>query len=268
VTVNPDQAIFDAIAAATRLDYCAVVIDTKKFIETFNGHRDRKLCTSLDSYEVMHLKAMLANEHQKTVPVEDRNRIAQEIAQDCDAEMARLSGIIIDQTHEIERLRGISIAKTTRPHLITREAAAARIEALEKALRRIDAINDNPAIFNKDFDDVCRAALAPSYSPPVFHAPHNSGERLPSGDAAAAGGEAIADKLAAAFARTLSTQEGGQEHLNAEETLRRILWDNAAVIIAGLRSVVQTSSGADGVAAYERGFRDGVFVGSQEKPSE
>jgi hypothetical protein len=28
-------------------------------------------------YEVMHLKAMLANEHQKTVPVEDRNRIAQ-----------------------------------------------------------------------------------------------------------------------------------------------------------------------------------------------
>jgi len=36
-----------------------------------------------------------------------------------------------------------------------------RIEALEKALRRIDAINDSPAIFNKDIDDVCRAALAP-----------------------------------------------------------------------------------------------------------
>jgi hypothetical protein len=34
-----------------------------------------------------------------------------------------------------------------------------RIEALEAALRRIDAINDNPAIFNKDIDDVCRAAL-------------------------------------------------------------------------------------------------------------
>ena len=63
-------------------------------------------------------------------------------------------------------------------------------------------------------------AQTPSHSPPVFHTPHNPGERLPSGDAAAAGGEA------------------------------------------------QTSSGADGVAAYERGFRDGVFVGSQEKPSE
>ena len=29
----------------------------------------------------------------------------------------------------------MSIAKTTRPHLLTREAAAARIEALEAALR-------------------------------------------------------------------------------------------------------------------------------------
>jgi len=36
--------------------------------------------------------------------------------------------------------------------------AAARIEALEAALRRVDAINDSPATFNRDIDDVCRAA--------------------------------------------------------------------------------------------------------------
>ena len=36
---------------------------------------------------------------------------------------------------------------------------AARIEALEAALRRIDAINDSPARFSKDIHDVI-AALA------------------------------------------------------------------------------------------------------------
>ncbi len=30
---------------------------------------------------------------------------------------------------------------------------------LVAAIQRIDAINDNPAIFNKDIDDVCTAAL-------------------------------------------------------------------------------------------------------------
>ena len=54
MTVNTDQAIFDAIVAATRrettLDATRVeiTIDTKKFIETFNNHRDRGLCTSLN----------------------------------------------------------------------------------------------------------------------------------------------------------------------------------------------------------------------------
>ena len=38
---------------------------------------------------------------------------------------------------------------------------AARIEALEAALRRIDAIIDSPASFNQDIEDVCRAVLAP-----------------------------------------------------------------------------------------------------------
>ena len=45
----------------------------------------------------------------------------------------------------------MSIAKTTRPHLLTREAAAARIEALEAALRacvqyHVKAAADNRAI--------------------------------------------------------------------------------------------------------------------------
>jgi hypothetical protein len=45
--------IFDAIAASvsyakdTDGAFMGVAIDTKKFIETFNNHRDRKLCTSL-----------------------------------------------------------------------------------------------------------------------------------------------------------------------------------------------------------------------------
>ena len=40
----------------------------------------------------------------------------------------------------------MSIAKTTRPHLLTREAAAARIEALEAALREIVELADIAAV--------------------------------------------------------------------------------------------------------------------------
>lgn len=54
-TVNPNQVIFDAITASTRIenDYGgqstqAIIIDTKKFIEVFNNHRDRALCTSIN----------------------------------------------------------------------------------------------------------------------------------------------------------------------------------------------------------------------------
>ena len=83
----------------------------------------------------------------------------------------------------------MSIAKTTRPHLLTREAAAARIEALEAALRAcvqyhvkaaadcraIAAVNqDNDLgadslthavdhlIAAEDIGDIARAALAGS----------------------------------------------------------------------------------------------------------
>ena len=41
------------------------------------------------------------------------------------------------------------------------ETSLVRIEALEAALRRIDAIIDSPASFNQDIEDVCRAVLAP-----------------------------------------------------------------------------------------------------------
>ena len=62
----------------------------------------------------------------------------------------------------------MSIAKTTRPHLLTREAAAARIEKLEAALRvfasdevwRINGRCD-PNSGNFDGQSIARAALAP-----------------------------------------------------------------------------------------------------------
>jgi hypothetical protein len=55
----------------------------------------------------------------------------------------------------------MSIAKTTRPYLLTREAAAARIEALEAALREIAKDDDGPITMAK----LARAALDQS-SPP------------------------------------------------------------------------------------------------------
>ena len=42
----------------------------------------------------------------------------------------------------------MSIAKTTRPHLLTREAAAARIEALEAALRMPSDVWSRHNLFN------------------------------------------------------------------------------------------------------------------------
>jgi hypothetical protein len=45
--VNHNQVIFDAIVAATSYDADGIIVNVKKFIETFNSHRDRALCTSL-----------------------------------------------------------------------------------------------------------------------------------------------------------------------------------------------------------------------------
>jgi len=41
------------------------------------------------------------------------------------------------------------------------EEAAAEIERLMAAITRIDAINDNPACFNSEINDVCGAILRP-----------------------------------------------------------------------------------------------------------
>jgi hypothetical protein len=47
--VNRNQAIFDAIVAAiTSFGPGEFNVNVKKFIETFNNHRDRALCTSLN----------------------------------------------------------------------------------------------------------------------------------------------------------------------------------------------------------------------------
>jgi hypothetical protein len=47
--VYTDQAIYDAIVAAiTSFGPGEFNVNVQKFIDTFNNHRDRKLCTSLD----------------------------------------------------------------------------------------------------------------------------------------------------------------------------------------------------------------------------
>lgn len=51
-SVYSDQPIFDAIAAATQIDthpdgIPRIVMSARKFIEVFNNHRDRHLCTSI-----------------------------------------------------------------------------------------------------------------------------------------------------------------------------------------------------------------------------
>ena len=67
----------------------------------------------------------------------------------------------------------MSIAKTTRPHLLTREAAAARIEALETALREVgDTLgydkNEGKSLAVRESNahtawKIARAALAPEH---------------------------------------------------------------------------------------------------------
>ena len=75
----------------------------------------------------------------------------------------------------------MSIAETTRPHLVTREAAAARIEALEAALRERDELirlmrqsgsrkpNPQPNLRGS-------AALAPEQVKPVMAASEKAAE--------------------------------------------------------------------------------------------
>jgi hypothetical protein len=62
----------------------------------------------------------------------------------------------------IDRLRGTALEGEVSSFILNE--AADEIERLRAALRRIDAINDNPVHFVREIDDVCRAALSPSQS--------------------------------------------------------------------------------------------------------
>ena len=159
MSINHDQAIFDAIAAATDHNDDGIFINVQTFIDTFNGHRDRKLCTSIDSYEVTHLKAMLANEHLKTVPVEDRNRIAQSAPE--------THGPLPSGEVDLTVMSDCSGAGATQ--------TPGRIEALEAALREID--NMAPATCEvtlaHQMADIASAALA-SPVPSTSHSRNQS----------------------------------------------------------------------------------------------
>jgi len=65
--MNSDQVIFDAIVAAVDVERSgAIIINTKAFIERFNNHRDRKLCTSLDVTQEVYIATLFAwmNKHK------------------------------------------------------------------------------------------------------------------------------------------------------------------------------------------------------------
>lgn len=75
-----DQPIFDAMAAATQIDkepdgVPRIVMSAAKFIEVFNNHRDRALCTSLNVFAqrapmLTDLLAMLKIEEDRLRDVE------------------------------------------------------------------------------------------------------------------------------------------------------------------------------------------------------
>ncbi len=74
-SVNTDQPIFDAMAAATTIDtkhdgFPRVVISASKFIEVFNNHRDRALCVSLANAQSMPSDELLTElrRHQRDYP--------------------------------------------------------------------------------------------------------------------------------------------------------------------------------------------------------
>jgi hypothetical protein len=65
MTVNTDQAIFDAIGASIKVVRGGFEIHTKKFIEAFNAHRDRALCTTLDVAQQPGMREALQQQADK-----------------------------------------------------------------------------------------------------------------------------------------------------------------------------------------------------------
>ena len=184
MSINPDQAIFDAIIAATKdqsLSCGQIVIDTQAFIKTFNGHRDRKLCTSLDvaqaapdtlDHDITNILMSSADDSKRINQILDlMSRRSRGVAQ-APSGLANLCAIVADQpfqnsalsVYEIDLIlantgsfmpdeavmwfrasRGtFGVAQTPPDQFMddykrdTTNAMAARIKALEAALREID----------------------------------------------------------------------------------------------------------------------------------
>jgi hypothetical protein len=198
MTVNPDQAILDAISAAVMHDSDGIIINSKAFIETFNGHRDRKLCTSLDVAQTEDTPESVAEEvnyfeqhadrfaaaHKGIVSVaqtrsmtdrikeleEQRDFARAAVVSKCRQYDADMQSMQVALNREIEA-RGVAQTSGIKIAL----EAAARIEALEAALREID--NMAPATCEvtlaHQMADIARAALA-SPVPSTSHSRNQS----------------------------------------------------------------------------------------------
>jgi len=176
--INHDQAIFDAIAAATDHNDDGIFVDAQKFINTFNNHRDRKLCTSLDVAQapsgLANLCAIVADQpfQNSALSVYEINLI-----------LANTGSFMPDEAVMWFRAsRGtFGVAQAPPDQFMddykrdTTNAMAARIKALEAALREID--NTAPATCEvtlaHQMADIARAALA-SPVPSTSHSRNQS----------------------------------------------------------------------------------------------
>jgi len=172
--INHDQAIFDAIAAATDHNDDGIFVDVQKFIDTFNSHRDRKLCTSLDvaqterrieALEAALREAIPCLEEQGYLPEAKRARAA--LAPKPPVYEAMEAALEMGKPG-VERMVA-AVAQTPPDQFMddykrdTTNAMAARILELEAALREID--NMAPATCEvtlaHQMADIASAALAP-----------------------------------------------------------------------------------------------------------
>ena len=145
-----DQAIFDAIAAATDHNDDGIFINVQTFIDTFNNHRDRKLCTSLDVAQApMRPTEAMLNAARDWSYKKYGKPIGNDAAIGCwqamhDAAQAPPDQFMDDYKRD------------------TTNAMAARIKELEAALREID--NMAPATCEvtlaHQMADIASAALA------------------------------------------------------------------------------------------------------------
>jgi len=125
LNVNTNQAIFDAIAAATDHNDDGIFVDVQKFINTFNNHRDRKLCTSLDVAQAQRIPREPTEEMLKAAGVGRGGSYYQAWLDMWDAALRSSAQTPPDQFMDDYKRD-------------TTNAMAARIKELEAALREID----------------------------------------------------------------------------------------------------------------------------------